>query len=152
MKWQDLLQLESKLYFKVCPGIKEYPRAQEIQFETKNLRRWGIPFGRIDAQSYSLWHIPNNIHHPTGDSHRDTCQPCWVLHHDISKLVEKASSLTEAQKMARTSVQSKYPMKYLLPTSRAVRVSKVCKDCQNLAAKLSRIAHFDCDVSDKQHS
>ena len=145
-----LEQLKPVSGFKVCPGIKEY--LQEIWFETKNLRRWGIPFGRIHALSCSLWHIPNNTHHPTGESLQDTCQPCRVLHHDISKLVEKASSLTEAQKMARTSVQSKYPMKYLSPTSRAVRVSKVCKDRQNLAAKLSHVAHFDCDVSDKQHS
>ena len=145
-----LEQLKPASGFKVCPGIKEYP--QEIRFDTKNLRRWGIPFGRIDAQSCLLWHVPNNSHHPTGDNLRDSCQPCRILHRDISKLAEKASSLTESQKLARTSVQSKYFLKYLSPASRATRVSKVCKDRQNLAAKLSRVAHFDCDVSDKQHS
>ena len=36
-----LEQLKPVSDFKVCPGIKEYP--QEIRFETKNLRRWGIP-------------------------------------------------------------------------------------------------------------
>lgn len=31
-------------------------------------------------------------------------------------------------------------------------MNKICKDRRNLAAKLSKVAHFDCDISDKQHS
>ena len=68
------------------------------------------------------------------------------------KLAEKASTLSDEQKIARTSIQSNYPMKYLSPTSRSQRVRKVCKDRQNLAAKLAKVAHFDCDLSDKQHT
>ena len=132
--------LEQLRPYTFCPGIREYP--QEIRFHAKNLRQWGIPFHRIDATSCEMWHIPHNIHHPTGDKLRDTCQPCRLLHHDIRKLAEKASSLSDEQKIARTSVQSNYPMKYLSPTSRSQRVRKVCKDRQNLAAKLAKVAHF----------
>ena len=144
-----LEQLRPSSGFKVCPGLKKYP--QELRFQTKNVRLWGIPFDRVDAKCCEMWHIPHNIHHPTGDELRDTCQPCRNLHRDIQKLVEKASTVTEEQKIARTSTHSKYPMKYLSPTSRALRVTKICKDRVNLAAKLSKVEHFDCDVSDKQH-
>ena len=37
-----LKQLKPQSGFKVCPGIGEYP--QELRFDTKNVRRWGIPF------------------------------------------------------------------------------------------------------------
>ena len=140
-----LEQLRPSSGSKVCPGIREYP--QEIRFQTKNLRKWGILFDRVDSKSCELWNIPNNIHHPTGDKLRDACQPCRILHHDVHKLVEKASALSEEKKVARTSVQSNYLMKYLSPTSRALRVNKICKDRLNLAAKLSKVAHFVISVT-----
>ena len=143
-----LEQLRPLSGYKVCSGIKEYPH--KLRFQTKNLRQWGIPFNRVDAKSCELWHIPHNIHHPTGDKLRDTCQPCRLLHHDILKLVEKASTLTEEQMFARSIVQPNYPLKYLSPTSKALRVNKICKDRVNWAAKLSKVAHFDCDIGDKQ--
>ena len=130
-----LEQLKPQSGFKICPGISEYPK--EIRFDTKNLRRWGIPFNRIDALSCVLWHVPHNIHHPTGDKLRDTCHPCRVLHRDICKLVEKAQTVTVEQKVARTSVQSNYPLKYLSPSSKGAWISKVSKEQMNLAAKLS---------------
>ena len=79
-----LEQLKPQSGFKICPGISEYPK--EIRFDTKNLRRWGIPFNRIDAFFCVLWHVPHNVHHPTGDKLRDTCHPCRVLNRDVSWL------------------------------------------------------------------
>lgn len=102
-----LEQLKPVSGFKVCPGIKEY--SKEIRFDTKNLRRWGISFDRIDDQSCLLWHVPNNTYHPTGDRLRDSCQPCRVLHYGVLKLAEKASSLTEAQKLAELQSSHRLP-------------------------------------------
>ena len=73
----------------------------EIRFDTKNVRRWRIPFNRIDSLSCVLWHVPHNVHHPTGDKLRVTCQPCRVLHCDM---VEKPQMATMEQKLAQTSV------------------------------------------------
>jgi hypothetical protein len=145
-----LEQLNPQSGFKVCPGIREYPK--EIRFDTKNVRRWGIPFNRIDALSCVLWHVPNNVHHPAGDQLRDICQPCRVLHYDICKLTEKAQTVTMDQKVARTSVQSNYPLKYLSPSSKEARISKVAKERKNLAAKLSSVVNLDYNLSDKQHA
>lgn len=136
--------------YKVCPGLKNYP--DEVRFDTKNVRHWGLPFNRIDAQSCALWHIPHNVHHPAGHELRDTCQPCRVLHRDISKLVKKATNVSADQKLARTSVCSNYPLKYLSPTSKAERVSKLSKERKNFAAKLLSITHLDYDLNDKQHA
>ena len=56
------------------------------------------------------------------------------------------------QKIARTSVQSNYPIKYLSPASKSARVSKLSKERKNLAAKLSSVSSLDYDLNDKQHS
>ena len=125
--------------YKVCPGLKNYP--DELRFDTMNVCQWGLPFNRVDAQSCALWHIPHNVHHPAGDELRDTRQPCCVLHLDISKLVKKATSVSVNQKLARTSVHSNYPLKYLSPTSKAEHVSKLSKECKSLATKLSAGTH-----------
>ena len=57
---------------------------------------------------------------------------------------------SEGQKLARSSVQSNYPLKYLSPKSRSIRVGWITKERKNLGAKLSSVAHFD--VSDQQHA
>lgn len=48
---------------KICPGLKNYP--EDLRFDTKNIRQWGLPFDHINAESCAFWHIPHNIHHPT---------------------------------------------------------------------------------------
>ena len=111
--------------YKHCPGLKKYP--EEVRFNTKNVRQRVLPFNRIDAQSCALWHIPHNIHHPNGDELGDTCVPCRVLHRDITKLATNAACITSDQKLARTSVHSTYPLKYLSPKSKSERVSKLSK-------------------------
>lgn len=145
-----LEQMKPSSLYKVCPGIKEYPEI--VRFKTKNLRQWGSPFDRLDSASCDLWHRPNNSHHPQGDPLRDTCLKCRLLQHDINSLVTKAQALTDEQKCLRTTVESKYPLKYLSPASQAVRMSRVCKDRSKMAAKLAKVEHFDVDVNDKQHT
>ena len=81
-----------------------------------------------------------------------SCQPCRVLHRDICKVVEKAQMATEEQKIARTSVQSNYPLKYLSPSSKEARISKVSKERKNLVAKLSSVVSLDYNLNDKQHT
>lgn len=81
---QHLDELRPHSGYVICPGIRSYP--EEVRFVTKNARLWGIPFNRIDAHSCRLWHIPNNVKHPTGTELRDTCKECRLLHHDIMKL------------------------------------------------------------------
>jgi hypothetical protein len=125
--------------FKICPGLKHYP--EELLFDTNNLRQWGLPFNRIDAKSCALWHIPHNIHHPAGSDLRDTCQPCRLLHRDITKLIEIAAPVSSAQKLSRKSVHSNYPLKYLSPTSKVERVSKLSKERKQPSCPLSQISN-----------
>ena len=132
--------------YHVCPGIMKYPH-ETIRFHTKNLREWGIPFiNRVDSKQCELWHIPNNVHHPAGDQLHNTCQKCRFLHQDIQKLLKTSEAVSEEQKLARSSVGSKYPLKYLSPVTKAKRVSKVCRERVTLTAKLVKVAHFDVDV------
>ena len=145
-----LEQLKPQSGYKVCPGLNEYP--EEVRFETKNVRLWGLPFNRVDAQSCSLWHIPNNVNHPAGDKLRDTCRSCRLLNYDLNRLVERACDVSVEQKIARTSVQSNYPIKYLSPASKSVRVSKLSKERKNLTAKLSSVSNLEYDLNDKQHT
>ena len=98
--------------YKLCPGVKEYP--EEVRFETKKVRQWGLPFNRIDCESCTLWHM-------------EACKPCRLLHRDITKLVKKATCATSEQQLARVSVHSNYPLKYLSPTTRRSE----CPNCPN---------------------
>lgn len=79
-------------------------------------------------------------------------QECRFLYHDIQKLIKISEAVSEEQKLARSSVGSKYPLKYLSPATKAKRVSKVCRERVTLTAKLAKVAHFDVDVSEKQHT
>ena len=130
--------------------MKEYP--EEVRFETKKVRRWGLPFNRIDCESCTLWHIPNNTHHPTGDELREACKSCRLLHRGITKLVKKATCTTLEQQLASASVHSNYPLKYLSPTNKAERVSKLSKERKNLTTELSHVRDFDYNLNDKQHT
>ena len=68
------------------------------------------------------------------------------------KLVKNAEAVSEEQKLARSSVGSNYPLKYLSPATKAKRVTKVCRERVTLTAKLAKVAHFDVEVSEKQHT
>lgn len=144
-----LEQLRYSSGYTLCPGLKEYP--SEVHFKTKNFREWGVPFGRMDSKYCLLWHIPNNIHHPAGDLLRDTCAPCRRISYDIKQLTDQSKS-TEGHKLSRLTTTSNYPLKYLSPSSKASRISRLTKERKNLSAKVSALAPFDCNVKDKQHA
>ena len=99
-----------------------------------------------------LWHEPNNLQHPTGDTLRDVCAPCRRLQADVDQLVKKARRTSEATVAARASIGSNYPLKYLSPTSKADRVSRISKERKNLSANVSALSPFNFDLKDKQHS
>ena len=96
-----LQQLEHYSGFVLCPGLKNYPSL--IRFKTKHLREWGTPFGRLDSESCSLWHKPDNQLHPTGSSLRDVCANCKKLSYAINQLAERAVCTSDDQKLSRVS-------------------------------------------------
>ena len=98
-----------------------------------------------------MWHIPNNLHSPTGSILRDTCAHCKKLHHQINQLVERAVSTSDEKKMSRTSVSSNYPLKYLSAPSKNSRITKITTERKSLSIKLSTVT-FDCCLKDKQHT
>lgn len=121
-------------------------------FSTKNLRQWGMPFGRHDSKCCLLWHIPGNNKRSTGDSLRDACAHCKRLHHDIDQLQKKVQGLSEGKVLSRSSRSSNYPIKYLSPKSKSTRLARISNDRKNLNAKLSALAPYNCDLKDKQHT
>ena len=66
-----------------------------------------------------------------------SCQPCQRLSDDINQLCERVYASSEGQKLARSTIQSNYPLKYLSPNSRLIRVGRVTKEQKNLGARLS---------------
>jgi len=121
----------------LCPGIQEYP--PEICFKTKHFRQWGQPFGRLDADTCTMWHILNNSLQPPSSPLYNACKPCKQLHHDIEQLRRKNADLTEGKKLARIDVSSIYPMQYLSPASAQKRVSRLSKERKNLQAKIDAL-------------
>ena len=167
-KWQILFETiasgrycfeEAKVYphqllpqsgYELCPGIKEYP--SDVHFKTKKLREWGEPFNRLDSDACMLWHLPNSHCRPTGDPLRNACAPCKRLQFDIDQLGKRVRNMSEVKKAIRTSIGSNYPLKYLSPKSKAIRIARNTKERKNLSAKVSALTHFNCDLKDKQHT
>lgn len=134
----------------VCPGIPSYP--DDIRFKTEHLHEWGQPFSRLDSDLCALWHIPNNARQLPTSSLYNACKQCKQLWHDIQQLAKRSSVVSPGQKLARTSVSSSYPLKYLSPASANKRVSKISKAKKNLQARVESLKPFDCELDNKQHS
>ena len=143
-----LQQLAPHSGYKLCPGIGQY----NLQFTTKNLRIWGMPFDRCDSNACFLWHTPCNSKRPNGDSLRDACAPCKRLDFDIKQLEKRLQSLSEGNLLSRRSSSSNYPIKYLSPKSKSTRIARIAKDRKNLNSKLDALTPFNCELKDKQHS
>lgn len=145
-----LKQLEPLSGYVMCPGIREYPSL--IRFKTKHLMEWDAPFNRKFSSKCSLWHVPNNIHQAPESAVYNCCKACKQLSHDIVQLKRKAISTTEADRMARTSTSSNYPISKLSPASHDVRTRKISQERKSLATKINALTKFDCDLKEKQHT
>lgn len=145
-----LRQLQPSSGYVMCPGIREYP--SEIRVKTKHLKEWEAPFNRKFSSECSLWHVPNNTHQAPESAMYNCCKACKQLAHDVKQLKRKAITTTGADRIARTSTSSNYPISKLSPASRNLRIAKISQERKNLATKVKALTKFDCDLREKQHA
>ena len=90
--------------------------------------------------------------HPHGDPLRDACPECKRLASDIQQLLKISLNVSDGEKLQRLAPSSNYPISYLSPKSKAIRVERVVKEKKNLSAKVSALAAYDFNVDDEaQH-
>ena len=123
-----------------------------MRFKTKHLREWGKPFLRLDSDTCSLWHIPNNVRQSPSSPLFNACKSCKTLHHDVQVLSKRATATADEKKACRSSVSSNYGLKFLSPASHKERISRNILSRKRLQSQLDAIAPLDCELSSEQHS
>ena len=110
----------------LCPGISNYPEryGSVIRFNSKNLRVWGHPHNRYDAQDCQLLHKPNNSHVTPDSPLYNACSACKYLCNGLNAIKQRAESAPPSIHEQWTAPSSNRPLKYLSPNSQAQRLAK----------------------------
>lgn len=72
--------------FVVCGGIVDFDESgNRLGYDAKHLRKWEMPFKRVDSDMCELLHEPKNRKRRAGDVLYNVCNPCKKLHLRISR-------------------------------------------------------------------
>ena len=72
--------------FVVCGGIVDFDESgNRLGYDPKHLRKWEMPFKRVDSDMCELLHEPKNRKRRAGDVLYNVCNPCKKLHLRISR-------------------------------------------------------------------
>ena len=114
--------------FSLCQGL---PLEMDtvLPYETKNLRKWGAPFNRLDHKNCLMW-----LTALTGGVR---CQQCTTLLYYMKKEGKKRQAITPEQKAARASSGSHFPYMYLSPFSKKQRRTSTLRERKSLQHKVS---------------
>lgn len=134
--------------YTVCRGLTGYPEhGEQLGYQPKNLRHWGIPMKRVDSVKCELLHKPKNRKRRPGDLLFDVCGPCKKLHRSLAASLRRK---TESSCKSRTSPSSTCNWKVLSPKSNKKRRFAVSKSKRKVERKLRRLKSSQCTLSDKQ--
>ena len=132
-----LSSLRENSGYVLCPGL---PVSCSVTFESKNLRQWGPMFQRSDHRECYMWHLPTQ-------GATSTCPKCSRLSYHLQDMVRRKKSLSPRTKKKRTNASSKYPKRYLTPTSRAERERNEKKQALANKKAAKKLRKLDVDVN-----
>ena len=97
--------------FVVCRGIADYDEnGKQLGYDLNCLRKWEMPFKRVDSANCELLHKPKNRKRRSGDALYDVCTPCKKLHRNISEALKR-----KVNGKSRTAPKSNCNWKFLSP-------------------------------------
>ena len=112
-------------YF-LCQGLPSEVTSL-MTYDTKNARRWGLPFGRIDHQECPLWvKEASSSTSPHGQPQR--CEKCANLMYYVRRQEKKRKLMTPEQMAKRVLPSSHCPVKYLSPASAETRRRNIAQE------------------------
>eukprot|EP00117_Sycon_ciliatum_P043111 scpid85308/ scgid31258/ len=137
---------------KFCPGILNYgTRFPDVRFESKNLRKWDVPYSRVDAQACKLWYqLPSNSSLDTRGSEHVQCKECSQLERNLATLQTRAAGRSDEEQKKRVSASSTVPLKYLSPQSQSARLGSVRQESHQVKRECSRLQHLYFTMSHSQ--
>ena len=99
--------------FVVCRGIADYEEnGKQLGYDLNCLRKWEMPFKRVDSANCELLHKPKNRKRRSGDALYDVCTPCKKLHRNISEALKR-----KVNGKSRTAPKSNCNWKFLSPNA-----------------------------------
>lgn len=102
-----------KSSFVVCRGITDFhDNGKDLGYALKDLRKWELPFERVDSKKCELLTKPKNRKRRAGDVLYDVCTPCKKLHRYVSEAVKR-----KGESSSRTVASSKCNWRFLSPKS-----------------------------------
>ncbi len=101
----------------LCPGLPS-TLTNEVNFESKSLRKWVPLFSRADNKDCALWYARGK---PGASSESRMCYKCDRLSKHLRDMLKKKKSISPAMKLKRQSAGSNYSKKYLTPEERVLR-------------------------------
>ena len=119
--------LDSGSGYKLCPGIPS-ETIVKVNFDSKALCKWGPPLSRFAHTSCAMWYhsCVNGVH---------MCSKCTRLNYHLNDMLKKRMLVSPGRNLRRTSVGSRYPKKFLTPTSLKRREENVSKQFLHLKVK-----------------
>ena len=140
-----ILSLRPGSGYVLCPGIPHSFTA----FDSKNLRKWAAPLTRFDHYECLMWYAP--VGGLTAGELSRMCPKCTRLSYHMQDMLRRKQALTPRTLKARTLAGSRYPTRYLTPTSRAQKEKNVKRQILANKKTVKRLKIYDVDVSQLTH-
>ena len=127
--------------YHLCPGVPTV-LASQLSGTSKNARKWGMPFNRVDHAECPLWYRTDR--HVAGQTSLPTCQFCMGLGHYLKWQIKQKEAVSPSRRAKRSLPSSKCPLKYLTPTSMRKRLALTRQEKQGT----ERIEHLDVNLNE----
>ncbi|XP_067042166.1 uncharacterized protein [Acropora muricata] len=132
--------------FVVCRGIADYDEnGKQLGYDLNCLRKWEMPFKRVDSAKCELLHKPKNRKRRSGDVLYDVCTPCKKLHRNISEALKR-----KVNGKSRTAPKSNCNWKFLSPKAARKRRNALSQSKRKLKRELKKLRTLQCTLSDQQ--
>ena len=127
----------------LCLGLPQELQDQ-LSFESKSLRKWGPFMKRMDRIECLMWFKPQNERKQDKPS---MCSKCFRLNYHLRDMLIKKSSVSPSTREKRTASNSRYPSKFLTPTSKARKAVNLKKQSRRLKQVEKKLRMLDLNVS-----
>ena len=124
----------------LCPGLVALvglDLQKELGYNPKNVK---VMNGNLYSKDCKIWHANNNNHYRKADSvKQNMCGNCLVCERYTKTTLENRKSLDTAKREERRKPGSNYPIQYLSPRSKSLRLGNTRQVRSRMARKVKKL-------------